>query len=100
MTLTIEVSPEEEVRLLAAAAGRGLDVSDYLLTLARQEFQPPLSIPQPSKHEEKSLAEALAGQIGTVDSRVRNGGQMSDYARNSEEEFGRIMDEKHQQGRI
>ena len=100
MTLTIEVSPEEEARLLAAAAGRGQGISDYLLTLARQEFQSPSAVPKPSKYEGMSLAEALQGHIGTVDSRSRNGGQMSDYARNSEEEFGKIMDEKHQQGRI
>ena len=99
MTLDLKVSPEEEARLQAAAAEHGQEVSDYLLTLARQEFQakpPAIS----SKYEGMTLAEALQGLIGTVDSRPQNGGEMSDYAQNSEEEFGKIMDEKKRQGNI
>ena len=95
MTLTIEVSPEEEARLLAAAAGRGQDVSDYLLTLARQEFQSPSSVPKPSKYEGMSLAEALQGRIGLYAS-----AEPSSAARHSEEEFGKIMDEKQRQGHV
>jgi hypothetical protein len=44
-----------------------------------------------------NLVEALQSFIGTVDSRMQNGGQMSSYAENSEEEFGKIMDEKQRQ---
>ena len=97
MTVTLKVSSEEEARLLAAAADRGQEVSNYLLALARQEFQIP---PAPSQFEGLSVAEALAGQIGTVDSRKQNAGRMSDYARNSEEEFGKIIDEKKAQGNL
>lgn len=100
MTLTLEVSPEEAARLQAAAAERGQEVSDYLLTLARQEFQGKSPAPAPSKYEGMNLAEALQGLIGTVDSRAHNGGQMSNYAENSEEEFGKIMDEKQRQGHV
>ena len=100
MTLDLKVSPEEEARLQAAAAERGQEVSDYLLALARQEFQtkPPASAR--SQYEGMTLAEALQGLIGTVDSRAQNNGQMSNYAENSEEEFGKIMDEKKRQGHV
>jgi len=100
MTLTLKVSPEEEAKLQAAAAERGQQMSDYLLTLARQEFQARQSATAPSKYEGMNLAAALQGLIGTVDSRVQNGGQMSDYAQNSEEDFGKIMDEKKRQGHV
>ena len=47
-----------------------------------------------------SLAEALDGYIGTVDSSATNGGKPSNAAQNSEEEFGKIMDEKRRQGHV
>lgn len=50
--------------------------------------------------EGQSLADFLEGYIGTVDSSAANGGKPSDYARNSEEEFGKIMDEKMRQGHV
>ncbi len=100
MTVTLEVSPEEAARLQAAAAERGQEVSDYLLTLARQEPQEKQPASVYSKYEGMNLAEALQGLIGTVDSRVQNGGQMSNYAENSEEEFGKIMDEKQRQRHV
>lgn len=100
MTVTLEVGPEEAARLQAAAAERGQQVSDYLLTLARQEFQAKPSVAAHSRFEGMNLAEALQGFIGTVDSRVQNAGQLSNYAENSEEEFGKIMDEKQRQGHV
>ena len=102
MTLTISLSPEEEARLQEAAAQRGQDVGDYLLTLARREFSSPTERYQKlnEKFAGMSLAEALEGYIGVVDSREFNNGAMSDAARNSEEEFGKIMDEKRRQGHV
>ena len=100
MTLTLEVTPEEAARLQAAAAERGQKVSDYLLTLARQEFGTNPPAPLPSKYEGMNLAEALQDLVGTVDSRTQNGGEMSHFAEASEEEFGKIMDEKKRQGHI
>ena len=95
MTVTLEVSAEEAARLQAAAAERGQQVSDYLLTLARQEFQakPPASAH--AKYEGMTLAEALADRIGLVAS-----AEPSNMAENSEEEFGKIMDEKKRQGHV
>ena len=37
MTLTLELSPEEEVRLRTNAAVRGQDIKEYLLTLAEND---------------------------------------------------------------
>ena len=102
MTLTISLSPEEEARLQEAAAQRGQDVGDYLLTLARREFGSPTEMYEElnKKFAGMSLAEALEGHIGLFDSRELNNGQMSDLAGNSEEEFGKIMDEKRRQGHV
>lgn len=95
MTVTLEVSPEEAARLQAAAAERGQQVSDYLLTLARQEFQAKPPAPVRPKYEGMNLAEALAGRIGLCAS-----AEPSNMAENSEEEFGKIMDEKQRQGHV
>lgn len=102
MTLTMNLSPEEESRLREQAARSGQDVGDYLLTLARREFSSPAEMYEElnKKFAGMSLAEALQGHIGLVDSRELNNGAMSDFARNSEEEFGKIMDEKRRQGHV
>jgi hypothetical protein len=50
--------------------------------------------------QEQTLADFLEGYIGTVDSSLTNVGKPSDLARNSEEEFGKIMDEKKRQGHV
>lgn len=102
MTLTMNLSPDEEARLREKAAQRGQDIGDYLLTLARREFSNPAEMYEElnKKFAGMSLAEALQGHIGLFDSRELNNGQMSDLAGNSEEEFGKIMDEKKRQGHV
>ena len=89
--ITLNLPPEEEAQLRLAASRRGQDVGDYLLALARRDSGQPVSAPD----EGPTLAETLAGRIGLFRSE-----QPSDMARDSEEEFGKIMDEKKRQGRV
>lgn len=98
MTLTIELEPEEASYLSEKAAAQGQETSVYAAQLLRQRIYLPA---EPSERfQGQTLAEALAGYIGVVDSRELNGGEMSDFAYNSEEEFGKIMDEKQRQGHV
>lgn len=97
MTLTINVSPQEEARLREKASRHGQDVSDYLLTLVRREIRSTAEMYEELSKEfaGMSLAEALQGHIGLFSS-----AEPSHMARNSEEEFGKIMDEKKRQGHV
>jgi hypothetical protein len=98
MSLTIELAPEEETLLGERAAQQGQETAIYAAQVLRQLiYAPAESFERP---EGQTLAEALAGYIGVVDSRELNEGRMSDLAQNSEEEFGKIMDEKKRQGHV
>ena len=98
MTLTIDLSPEEEASLRAKAARWGQDEATYAAGVLRQNIY---TLPVDEEPMEgQSLADFLEGYIGTVDSSLTNGGKPSDLARNSEEEFGKIMDEKKRQGHV
>jgi hypothetical protein len=59
MTLTLELTPDEEERLREKAARQGQDASAYALGLLRQGIQA-----VPSKESGKTLAETLAGRVG------------------------------------
>jgi hypothetical protein len=96
MALTIDLAPEEETLLGEQAAQQGQETAIYAAQMLRQLIFALPAPPEPPQGQ--TLAEALAGYIGVVDSRELNGGRMSDFARNSEEEFGKIMDEKKRQG--
>lgn len=101
MTLTLDFNAEEEARLHEAAK-KGQEVGDYLLTLVSRDLRSPAQKYAELNKEFAgvSLAEALDGYIGTADSSTANGGKPSNAARNSEKEFGKIMDEKRRQGHI
>lgn len=102
MTLTLDFTPEEEARLREAAAQKGQEVRGYLLSLARRDLRSPAEMYAELNEEFAgvSLAEALEGYIGTVNSSAANGGKPSNAAQNSEVEFGKIMDEKRRQGHV
>ena len=93
MTLTMNLSPEEEVRLREKAARRGQDEAAYAASVLRHDIYTLPVDEEPT--EGQSLAEALAGHIGLFSS-----AGPSNAARNSEEEFGKIMDEKRRQGHV
>ncbi len=59
MTVVLELTEEEEVRLRERAARQGQDAATYALGLVRQDIQ---YLPQPDSG--KTLAETLAGRIG------------------------------------
>ncbi len=98
MTLTMNLNPEEEARLREKAARRGQDEADYAASVLRHDIYTLPVDEEPA--EGQSLADFLEGYIGTVDSSATNGGKPSNAARNSEEEFGKIMDEKRRQGHV
>ncbi len=93
MTLTMNLSPEEEARLREKAARRGQDEADYAASVLRHDIYT-LPVDEESV-EGQSLAEALAGHIGLFSS-----AEPSSAGQNSEEEFGKIMDEKRRQGHV
>jgi hypothetical protein len=98
MTLTIDLSPEEEANLRARAARWGQDEATYAAGVLRHDIY---TLPVDEELvQEQTLADFLEGYIGTVDSSLTNVGKPSDLARNSEEEFGKIMDEKKRQGHV
>ena len=98
MTLIINLSPEEEARLCEKAARWGQDEAAYAASVLRNNLH---TLPVDEEPlEGQSLADFLEGYIGTVDSSAANGGRLSNYAGNSEEEFGKIMDEKKRQGHV
>lgn len=95
--ITINVSPDEEMKLRQAAT-RGQEVAEYLLWLARQAAntaESPQYAAEALPAMGQSIAEALQGRIGLFRSE-----QPSDTARNSEALFGQIMDEKKRQGHL
>ena len=98
MILTVNLSPEEESRLREKAARRGQDEAAYAASVLRHDIY---TLPMDEEPAEgQSLADFLEGYIGTVDSSAANGGKPSNAARNSEDEFGKIMDEKKRQGHV
>ena len=88
MTLILELPPEREARLRRKAEAQGLAVEDFAVETLMQAT------------EEQTLAEALAGLIGVVDSSKHNGGKVSYAAENSGEVFGEILLEKHKAGHL
>ena len=98
MTLTVNLSPEEEARLREKAARRGQDEAAYAASVLRHDIY---TLPVDEEPVEgQSLADFLEGYIGTVDSSAASGGKPSNADWNSEEEFGKIMDEKRRQGYV
>lgn len=93
MTLTINLSPEEEARLREKAARWGQDEAAYAAGVLRNDLHTLPVDEEPA--EGQSLAEALAGRIGLFSS-----AEPSNAARNAKEEFGKVMDEKRRQGHV
>jgi hypothetical protein len=93
MTLTIDLSPEEEANLRARAARWGQDEATYAAGVLRHDIY---TLPVDEELvQEQTLAEALAGRIGLFSSP-----EPSNAAQDSEVEFGKIMDEKRRTGHL
>ena len=95
MTLTLELPPEKEARLRQKAQAQGIAVEDYAIDALMQTVDETAPAA-----DGRTLAEALVGLIGVVDSGKHNGGKASHAAENSGEVFGEILLEKHKAGHL
>lgn len=96
MTITIDLPPDEEARLQKRAARQGKDLNRFVRDVVQQEAARESYLDQPQ--EGQSLAEALEGLIGVLNSSEKNGGKVSHVAENTGEEFTNILVEKHKAG--
>jgi len=94
--MTITLTPEIE-RALTARANQQGTTPELLALHDLQELYADTAPPDP--FEGKSLADVLAGRIGTVDSRKNNGGQPSQLS-TDKESFTDYLVEKRKQGRL
>lgn len=88
MTLILELPPEKEAQLRQKAQAQGLAVEKFAIDTLMQAAG------------EQTLAEALAGLIGVVDSGTYNGDKFSHAAEKSGEMFTEILLENHQAGHL
>lgn len=96
MTITINLDPEKEARLRQKAARLGRDADSYALELLNNVLSAPEPEPpagEPPARPKRTLAEALAGRIGTQHS------GRGDLSQNTGKAFTRLLLEKHEAGR-
>ena len=98
MTITINLPPEEEARLRKRAARQGKDLNDFVRGVVQREAVQESYLEEPEQGQ--SLAEALEGLIGVLDSGPKNGGKVSHIAENASEEFTNMLVEKHEAERL
>ena len=97
MTITIDLEPEKEARLRQKAARVGRDADSYALELLDNALSAPEPEPlakEVSARPKQTLAEALAGHIGTQHS------GRGDLSQNIGKAFTRLMVEKHKSDRV
>lgn len=95
--MTITLTPEIERALSERAARQGTTPEMLALHDLRGLY---LDINEPKGFQDKTLAEVLAGRVGTVDSSERNGGGPSHLSEKTGERFTEHLVEKHRQGRL
>ena len=101
MSITLKLPLQEEAWLRQRAARQGKDLDNFVYDLVQQEAQQEREREAAAQQGEgKSLAEALEGLIGILDSSEKNGGQASHIAENSGEEFTNILVEKQKAGHL
>lgn len=98
MTITINLPPEEEARLRKRAARQGKDLNEFVRGVVQREATHESYLEEPEQGQ--SLAESLEGLIGLLNSKEKNGGQVSHVAENTGEEFANMMVEKHKAGQM
>lgn len=97
MSITINLDPEKEALLQERAARRGRNADEYLQEIVLER----LDEPEPERVTEaipalpqRTLAETLAGHIGTQHS------GRGDLSQNTGKAFARMMVEKRKAGRL
>lgn len=99
MSITLKLPTQEEAWLRRRAARQGKDLANFVYDLVQQEAQQEREREAAAQQGEgQSLAEALEGLIGVLDSSEKNGGQASHIAENTGEEFTNILVEKQKAG--
>lgn len=95
MTLVINLEPRKEEKLRERAARRGRDADGYVLELLDRILdEPELFGAEEFAAPIQTLAEALAGHIGTQHS------GRGDLSQNTGKAFARLMVEKRNAGRL
>ncbi len=101
MSINLELPSQEEAWLRRRAARQGKDLDDFVYELVQREALQEREIEAASEvGAGQSLAEALEGLIGVLDSSKRNGGQVSHVAEKTGEEFTNILVEKRKAGHL
>ena len=97
MSITIELTPEEEARLYTIAMRGGQDTASAAARLLRDALRlDPSGDTAPSVPQPESACEALKDFIGKFDSRqVRPEEQIPPSTDPHERAFGEILDEKY-----
>ncbi len=91
MTITINLPPEEEARLQRRAARQGKDLNNFVRDVVQREAVQESYLEEPQ--EGQSLAKALEGLIGTLNSGKPH------LAEDAEEEWGKgLVEEYRAQG--
>ncbi len=98
MTITIDLPLDQEARLQKRAARQGKDLNRFVRDVMQQEAARESDGEHPQ--EGQSLAEALEGLIGVLNSSEKNGGKVSHIAENTGEEFTNMLMEKHKAGQL
>lgn len=95
MTIMLELDPTQETRLRDQAEALGLAPADFLKRVAGLDNPP---APVEDRFAGKTLADVLAGSIGTVDSAEHFGGQPSDLSTRTGRAFADMLCEERTQG--
>jgi hypothetical protein len=103
VAITIQLSPDIETALRAEAEAQGRDPAELVRTLVEEIYAVAVgksttgSRPE-TRGQTQSLAEALEGLTGVIDSRERTGGP----SRLSEDEdaFAEALERKREEGRL
>lgn len=95
MKIMLELDPTQEARLRDQAEALGLAPTDYLKRVAGLDNPPE---PVEDRFAGKTLADILAGSIGTVDSAEHFGGQPSDLSTRTGKAFAEMLHEEYAEG--
>ena len=96
--MTITLTQDIERALAERAAREGTTPELLALNDLRQLYAPEL--PDAPSFEGKTLADVLAGHLGTVDSSARLGGQPARLSEDEGQSFAEHLAEKRREGRL